>query len=807
MSENRIQNITVGERVAGKWQIPSFIAACACLAIVAFNIESPDRKIGAEAQLERITQLNDSGMHTAAADIISRLLEWKDLDTATRAELLKQDARALFGNAERLADYSRAKSKEIINRYEQAELLEAQLDATDHRRSAKVHERLDQFEQALKRYEKAAELAESPALDDRRRVIELSSYPLRLDPDMIDDLLQKYVADAQDVPQQLIWALSRRIELLSQKQAWSEAAALLEEYEDRFADTDLEREYTYLTSYALWGSGRYDDAEKLLRELLNRCTVSDPVFAKASWLLGKVVMNDGRAQRPEEAVATFREVIASRADREYVAASRLGLAEALAELERYESSLQSYENAVFDLRGIKGSSLINPDVIRSSLTVCSEKCRRAGLLGKSLSFMELAVQLVNSDDTETLSKYLVLQSDLQAAVARDLMEEAKAEAATGDESVARRIPARAQELFDKAGESYVRVSWMSTLSEDKASDAMWSAAGLFDEGGNHRRAIEVLKAFVRDRSDAEIIPRVLLRLGKSLQAIGEYEEAVEVYQRNTSSFPRSPFAHSSLIPLAECLMALGGDREAEAERALNHVTKGSQIFTPAAPEYRDAMFLLGELYSRQGKYEDAISVLDEVLKKYGDDPRYAKAAFLMANAYRNSAMAIKDEILKPEYVGESKRLQVEYEHRLAEAARRFGELSKLLEGKGESTLDSLDQMYLQDSRLYEGTCLFELGRYKESLALYEQAAWIYKDSSVALGAYVQVINCYIFLGREEEAESALRRAQYLVETIPEEKFAGEGQFETRDGWRRYFDWVAEILISDKPRELVSGGRP
>ena len=74
--------------------------------------------------------------------------------------------------------------------------------------------------------------------------------------------------------------------------------------------------------------------------------------------------------------------------------------------------------------------------------------------------------------------------------------------------------------------------------------------------------------------------------------------------------------------------------------------------------------------------------------------------------------------------------------------------------------------------------------------MYERAAWNYKNSSASLGAYVQIINCHLFLGQPAEARAALMRALYLVERIEESQFASApATFNTRDDWRTYFRWL------------------
>lgn len=795
MGDPHAQTFRTGERLAGKWQIPACVLSVVLLVIVALRVKSPERKIGIDTYLQSITTLLDSGLYDSAAQLTERLLGWDDLDVATRGMLYQYSGRAGFGRAVRLVDTSAATAAEVVGTFERALEHGALLSAEDFRQMAECCERLGQYRTALKHHMRAVGAAVPPGLRYRRRVIELSEYPLRLPAEEIDRLLEDFIADAQDSAEDLIWALARRMQSLSATEGWQEAGELLDKYSARFAETSLQSEYRYLIALSLYGAGRYDEAERRLRSLLNDATVSDPLYPKAGWLLGRVVMNDGRAQRPEEAVSIFREVVSSRANRVYMIASRVGLAEALAELCRFEDSLESYDLAIDELERVSGDRLINPDAIRSSLSVTASRCRRDGDLRTALGFLRLAVTLIAPDDTATQTKYLLRLGRLQAALARELAVGVGADGGRAQSAAQTNgWPSEVRQLLDEAGENHVRVAWLNTLNEQRSSDAMWTAAGLFDEGGNHERAIETLQAFVRDRSDAEIIPRVLLRLGRSLQAARRYTEAIEAYQRDISSYPRSAHANAALIPLAECFMALGAEYEQEAEGALKEITEDSAIFTPAAPEYRDAMFLMGDLYCRQGKYEQAIPVLDEALQNYADDARVVRAAFLAANAYRQSALALKEDLLDPELVGQSKRLQVEMTQRFEEAARRFRALTTRLEQRGESSLSELEQLYLQDSRLYEGACLFELQRYQDALALYERAAWIYKDSPAALGAYVQVINCYVFLGREEDAVSSLRRAQYLVEIIADEQYDKAGRFENREGWKRYFDWVAETLV-------------
>jgi tetratricopeptide (TPR) repeat protein len=655
---------------------------------------------------------------------------------------------------------------------------------------ATCFERLGEIESAVHAFTKATAAAPNPALAYRRRIIELNDYPLRVEDEKLAALLDAYMADTEDQPSELMWALNRRIDMLLHHDEVAAAEELVAKYHDLLAESTESAGYAYLLASLDYGAGRYDDAERRLRLLLNEIERRNPVYGRAGWLLGRVVLGDGRAQRPEEAIAIFREVITSRGDRAYVAASRLGMAESLAAVERYEESRQAYREAINDLRRVQQDRNVNPEAIRLSLTSVAEAVRRDGRLARAAEFYEMALALVPKDSAQLEATHRQLLADTLTALAREMLSSGAHEGA-GEHAVG--ADAEARRLLGEAGDHYMQISRLVVREEIRSADAVWTAANLYDEGEHRDRLVTLLQDFVRDRRDAELMPRVLLRLGRALQAAGRYPDAIETFRREVTMYPRSPLAQQALIPLAECFMDQGGAADAEAERALKQVIDNSDLFTPDAPEYRDAMFLLGELYCRQARYEEALPVLEESLANYPDDIRAGQAMFRAANAFRQSAMAIKEDLKKPEFVGEAKSMHAAMNQRLQEAARRFRTLTEHLEARTDDELTDVERMYLQDARLYEAACLFEQQRYSDALALYERAAWVYKDSPVALGAYVQVINCYVFLGRQEEAETALRRAQYLVETIDEERFLTEGGTETRDHWRKYFTWVADVI--------------
>ena len=106
----------------------------------------------------------------------------------------------------------------------------------------------------------------------------------------------------------------------------------------------------------------------------------------------------------------------------------------------------------------------------------------------------------------------------------------------------------------------------------------------------------------------------------------------------------------------------------------------------------------------------------------------------------------------------------------------------------------LDETYERLAYFYRADCLFDLGRFDESIKLYDTAASRYRDDPAILAAYVQIGNAYIALGRPEEARVANERAMWLLKRVPPEAFT-EGRFSLpRDYWEQWLQWAGETGV-------------
>jgi len=98
------------------------------------------------------------------------------------------------------------------------------------------------------------------------------------------------------------------------------------------------------------------------------------------------------------------------------------------------------------------------------------------------------------------------------------------------------------------------------------------------------------------------------------------------------------------------------------------------------------------------------------------------------------------------------------------------------------TLTELERTYLRESRLYRGDCLFDLGRFQQAIAVYEETAWLYDNQPAAVAASVQIAHCHLRLGERAEARAAFERLQWLLRKIPAGAFDTQRGMSSKEYW-------------------------
>jgi tetratricopeptide (TPR) repeat protein len=782
----------------GRWQIPLLFVSFGLLVVAAWRAvpktapppPAPPAAPKFEEMLAQATHLKEAGLFAEASDYIESVLAQPVLTPEQTISLHKMMVEVIYAAESRNSVHGVNNCRRLIEHSDRSLAEGESFVAQDHLVRASAKEWLGQMDDAIQEYLQAIEKGAEGPWPIRQHIIQLKRLNGKMTSAELHAELDTFLA-SQGVPLDLqFWAAEIKIDLFAAQGRHDLAEEFLAKNADRFSETVWRAEYEYLRAISLFYIGRLDEAERMLRGLREQVESGAPLYAQAGWLLGSIMQRNGA---PEHALSFFDDVLRNTGPSPSRAASLLGRAECLADMELYADAIQAYERLVRIITEDPLSVELDVKGIRESARVWYQNLYQKGKLDQALLFLRFSANLVPPTDAELQAGYSQQLASLQFELGRAASVRAAAGQSPEDAKAAQRI-------LVEAGEEYLRLTKNATIDESTLTSAMWRAAEAFDMAGERGRMIEVLESFVREYPSAVRTPDALLQLGRAYAAGGNLAKAVEYYQKNLIDFPRTPAALASLIPLADCFQEMKAGDKAE-QTLLRIVTPrpGDELalITPEAPEYRDAIFRLGDLYMRQEQYEKAIARYEEAMERYADDRRSDLAAFHLADACRKSVPQIRKDMDDPKNIAFKESLHAMQLQRLRRAHEMFDQVIVRYEARPEESLGDLDRLSFKLSHLYSADAVYDLSLvsgagtqpFAQALSLYEKAAWKFQREPIAMSAYVQIINCYLRLGKVGQAWMALQRARWALRNIPDEAFSQYAPDQNRGYWENYLSWL------------------
>jgi tetratricopeptide (TPR) repeat protein len=781
------------------WQIPLLGVSLAVLAAGVHHIAAGYHPVSFREEVERVQRLHQAGAMMRANAYLLDLLKDQGRPAEERAELHRLLARTVHKAESAFQVHARPNVASILHNFQVARRLGAEYGAEDWMALGDAHLWSDSEAEAGAAYREA--LRHCPDRPDRirRRLLELQAgSSVHLSPDSLTDLdailngepdrsacphAQSAAAEATS-PVNYLWALECKVEWLLEGGRVREAREHVEAGRERLIGTAEALAVSYLDARCLYHEDRKAEAETALRSLLNGWTVRDDLWAKSNWLLGRLQQED---DRPQAGLSFYEEVLRSFQTGEVRDACMLGKAESLAALEEFDESLATFAELKDRLLGQPSNRYVDRDAVRTTVTSLGESLFQQGREELGVRCMELALSLVDASERELRVHYLWRTADSLRSMAKQAMAAA---AANGQDEVA------ARDLFAKTAETYLTLADQQTLDEEASVQSLELSAECFDQAGRSDREIEVLVKLARERPAHPRRVTTLHRLGSVYQAEQRYAEAVAAYEEAITSYPRLPDALHSMVPMAQCLIAIGGQSARKGVEVLVTIVddKGPEaLFAPEARDYRQSLFLLAEYYSRaaaeeiRDHLEKAISRLEEAVAHYPEDPKIPKLTFLLADAYRRSGGLLREEAESLPSDAAREEARNEARRRMERALVGYEKAIALLAPLDASGLSELEQTYLRMSYLYRGDCLFDLERYGQAVEAYQEAAWRYEDLPAALSASAQVVHCYLRLGQPAAAGATLARMKWLLRKIPSSAFDTEPGMSSKEYWQAMVD--------------------
>lgn len=378
---------------------------------------------------------------------------------------------------------------------------------------------------------------------------------------------------------------------------------------------------------------------------------------------------------------------------------------------------------------------------------------------------------------------LELTAEAYQSWGQHLVSEAERQAQKQAETLRR----QARTHFRRAALLYAQLAQLE-LTTRQYPDRLWQSATAYLKGHDYRSASRVLQKYLGSNF-RQRRPLALVELGEAQLALGQWDKAAESFRECIEHHPRDAAAYRAR-PLAAKAWIEKGDRK-QAEALLRDNLSGATL-APASKEWRDSLFLLGELLHAQGRDAEATRRLEEAVTRYPDAPQAAQARYLAADALRRSGQTLRAAAEK-ESLPTARQAQGNEARRLLERSlAQYQAIQESLARREERELTPAEQSLLRNTRFALGEVYFDLDRYDAALRAYTAAVNRYADSPEALDGYVQLSGVYRRLERLGEARASLAQAKVALARLPAKTRFEETTNYSRKQWAELLEKELQI---------------
>ena len=767
------------------WQLPLLLFSLALFGYAGYLFVDPKPAATVDQQMSAARALLRQDRGEATIEVLNKLTKITTLTQPQQGEVHLMLARALeVGQREKKVDLV-TNHEQIVQQTLLAKKADATLLADDYRRLGNSQAQVGQLADAVASYRRAMAMDPQHELANHRRVIEL----LNDDNQKVDAgaELDKYLAIPDVVDAERGWALGAKAQLLIDNGKYAESRALLDQAEKLaiVSDKTLQGEIAYRLGYAASKVGDNAEAERYYLNARDLLGANHALDADCAYALGRIALGD---RRFDQALSFLQSIIVSHPDSPLAPLARMERGMVRATRGDVQPALEDF-GAVVRLVQVKPNLAKLRDPVLTTL-------RDATTIFDNRGDLDAEIETMGHEKTlepKPATGFFERLASVFERRAKQYLD--GSDNAVGADKV--KASQNYRDALARAGSAYVAVAQRSTLADDATyADSLWKGIDCFDRAGDAPSAVTALELFVAERPDDALAPDALLRLGRTYQAAGLFDKAIATFQHNQLRYPNSLAASKSGVPLAQAYMAKGPESYPRAETILRAVIDNNPLLTPESSEFRQAVFELGQLLYRTGRYEEAIARLEEFTTRYPDDVRRAQVAFVKADAYRKSAAAVSDRLAALDagkLEGDSGKLVdrlelvVSRRERLRKARALFQSVVDQFDG--ELPTADIDVLYLKLAHFYRADCLFDLNEFDEAIKLYDVAAKRYQTDPSALSAYVQIVNAYIALNKPDEARAANERAKWMYHRLPPTAFAQAGI--SAQSWEQWLSFAGE----------------
>jgi tetratricopeptide (TPR) repeat protein len=345
-----------------------------------------------------------------------------------------------------------------------------------------------------------------------------------------------------------------------------------------------------------------------------------------------------------------------------------------------------------------------------------------------------------------------------------------------------------REQFRRAGDCYAKLAKLLPANK-KFTDQVWNSATSFLQGQDFNNAARMFQEYLKNEVQRRH-PQALAYLGESLLAIDQLDKALEMLKECIDLYPRDVAACQARLLASRAYEEKGDWRNAESLLLDN---LNGDYLTPESKEWRDSLFVLGELLHAEGRYAEAAHRLDEAAKRYPDLPETIQARYLMANCYYKMAAATQDKLNKDPTGNASAMPAKQVQDLYSKALEQYKQVQETLaKVRDNAELTAVQKAILRNCYFAIGNILFDQGDYEAAVKAYSTAANRYQSYPEVLNAYVQIANAYRNLNKPRDARIILQQAMFTLNRMkPDEAFEKTTNY-NRKQWADRLDLLSSL---------------
>jgi len=325
-----------------------------------------------------------------------------------------------------------------------------------------------------------------------------------------------------------------------------------------------------------------------------------------------------------------------------------------------------------------------------------------------------------------------------------------------------------------SADSYFHIGQYSRASEqfaqflerngghEMAGAARYSLGWSYFNMGAYFKAIEPFEAFLENYNPPSIAlypydTDTILRLGDANYAIGQYDDAIEAYQKAIGAEPGGDYA---MFQVANSYY-----RDERTYEAVTTFRRLLRIY-PYSRLREQAQYNIAYIYLNTGNYTQAVNEFQTVINKYPNTSWAARSQYNIGDAYYNAGNY-------EQAVEAYKTLLEEYPRSeyLIEAINGI-QYAQISAGKPDSSSAILEEFLAEHPqtstadrlRFRQADNLYQSGDYQRALEEFRQYIRITNNEELLPEAYFSLANTYEQL---DEIQQAIDTYRIIVESYPE----------------------------------------